>query len=85
MKSRYAVVDMRQSVALVVSLVAATACGDDAATPDAPMSATWQLIASKQPSSLLAAWAPSIDNVWIVGGREGIGGAPTVWHRDASA
>ncbi len=85
MKSGYAALDMRQSVALVVSIVAATACGDDASTPDATTSATWQLLASQQPSSLLAVWAPSVDNVWIVGGREGIGGAPTVWHRDATA
>ncbi|MBA3503539.1 MAG: hypothetical protein H0T65_24470 [Deltaproteobacteria bacterium] len=47
--------------------------------------ARWQKVSELRPSSLLAAWAESPDNVWIVGGREGTGGAPVVWHYDGSA
>jgi hypothetical protein len=77
---------MRQSVAFVTLLAAAAAaCGDDSPGGiDAPGGGGWQLLGSQRPSSLLAVWAPSTDNVWIVGGREGIGGAPTVWHLDGS-
>lgn len=58
------------------------ACGDDGGMTQP---ATWQLLAERQPSSLLAVWAPSTDNVWVVGGREGPGLGPTVWHYDGSA
>jgi hypothetical protein len=73
---------MRAPLAIAI-LLAASACGDDGSTTNT--TATWQLLASDQPSSLLAVWAPSTDNAWVVGGREGIGGEPPVWHFDGTA
>jgi hypothetical protein len=58
------------------------ACGDDGTTQT---EAKWQLLAEHTPSSLLAVWASSPENVWVVGGREGTGGAPAVWHYDGAA
>lgn len=46
---------------------------------------TWQLLGEQRPSSLLAVWSSGIDNVWVVGGREGTGGGPTVLHYDGTA
>jgi hypothetical protein len=47
--------------------------------------ATWHLLGQKRPSSLLAVWAPSASDVWVVGGREGTGLGPTVFHYDGTA
>lgn len=60
----------------------AVGCGDDG---PAPGEATWQLLGENRPSALLAAWASNVDDVWIVGGREGMGGSPTVFHYDGTA
>jgi hypothetical protein len=68
----------------IVAAVLITACGgggDD--TP--PDQAKWQLLGEHRPSSLLAVWASSLDDVWVVGGREGAGGKPTVFHFDGAA
>lgn len=67
---------------LLVSLLLIASCGGDDGPAD---EARWQLLGEQRPSSLLAVWASSIDNVWIVGGREGTGGAPTVFHFDGTA
>jgi len=60
-------------------LLLSIGCGDDAPT------GTWQLLAERRPSSLLAVWASSADDVWVVGGREGTGLGPTVFHFDGTA
>jgi len=62
-------------------LAFAAACGDDG---DTRPQASWSLLGSQRTSSLLSVWAPSTDNVWIVGGREGLGGKPVIWHLDAT-
>ncbi|MBA3395933.1 MAG: hypothetical protein H0T89_25100 [Deltaproteobacteria bacterium] len=67
---------------LIATLLFMTACGDDGTSPPA---AKWQLLGERLPSSLLATWAPSLDNVWVVGGREGVGLGPTVFHYDGTA
>jgi len=63
-------------------ILAACGGGDDG---DSPTTATWQLLASDQPSSLLAVWAPTTSDVWVVGGKEGSAGKPPIWHYDGSA
>jgi hypothetical protein len=60
-------------------------CGDDGTTPPDAGGATWQLLGEGRPSSLLAAWASSVDDAWVVGGREGAGGAPVAYHFDGTA
>jgi hypothetical protein len=55
-------------------------CGGD----DGPPDARWQLVGEDRPSSLLAVWADGTENVWVVGGREGIGGSPVVLHHDVN-
>ena len=67
------------SIALLVSLAACG--GDDGGTDDG----TWELLGAQRPSSLLAVWASSKDDVWVVGGREGAGGAPVAHHYDGAA
>ena len=72
-------VRMRVLFSLAVALFG---CGGGDGTTEP---ARWQLLGEQRPSSLLAAWSSGIDNVWIVGGREGVGGAPTVFRYDGSA
>lgn len=69
-------------VSLLVSVLLFASCGGDGGSSD---EARWQLLGDQRPSSLLAVWASSVDDVWIVGGREGTGGAPTVFQFDGSA
>lgn len=71
----------RLCAAVITMSLAISGCGDDGTTQT---EATWQLLGEHQPSSLLAVWAPSPENVWVVGGREGAGGAPAVWHLDGT-
>ncbi len=67
---------------LIVALFLLASCGGD----DAPVEeGHWQLLGGQRPSSLLAVWASSLDNVWVVGGREGAGMGPTVFHYDGTA
>lgn len=73
---------IRATILATLSTLAA-ACGDDGQDP--PVEATWQLLGENRPSALLAAWASSVDDVWIVGGREGMGGSPAVFHYDGAA
>ena len=68
---------------LVALLTFGASCGGGDDSPTGPKK--WQLLGAGQPSSLLAAWSSSLDNVWVVGGREGTGGAPVVWHYDGDA
>ncbi|MDB4953099.1 MAG: hypothetical protein JWO36_668 [Myxococcales bacterium] len=65
---------------LFVTLLLLASCGQTVSKD-----AHWQLLGQQRPSSLLAVWASSTDNVWVVGGREGTGGAPTVFHYDGTA
>ena len=64
-------------------LALAVGCSGDDGGPAAP--ATWQLLGENRPSALLGAWASSVDDAWVVGGREGSGGSPTVFHFDGTA
>lgn len=61
--------------------------GDDAEDDAPPVEeeGTWQLLGQKRPSSLLAVWAASASDVWVVGGREGAGMGPSVFHFDGTA
>lgn len=49
----------------------AVACGGDDG-------ASWRLVASSEPASLLAVWGTTATDVWVVGGRSELTGAPTV-------
>src|SRR5438093_1215031 len=71
---------MRATLIAVVCCLLSS-CGGGTSSPPA----TWQMLGQHRPSSLLAVWASSIDDVWVVGGREGIGLAPTVLHHDGTA
>lgn len=74
---------MRGLLGAALSLSILAGCGgDDGPTPS---EAKWQLLGERRPSSLLAVWAGSVDNVWVVGGREGLGNGPTVLHYDGTA
>ncbi len=66
---------------LIAVLLFIASCGDDGPGEEA----RWQLLGEKRPSSLLAVWASSVQDVWVVGGREGAGGAPSVFHYDGAA
>lgn len=71
---------------LVSSLSLLLACGDDGGGGDGGTDpARWQLLASARPSSLLASWASSTTDVWVVGGREAIGEGPVVLRYDGAA
>lgn len=73
-------------IAILFSLGTLAGCGGgDDGDDDVPPDGTWQLLASGRPSSLLATWTSGLDNVWVVGGREGTGGSPTVFHYDGAA
>ena len=65
---------------LLLALIASCGGDDGEAGPG-----HWQLLGEGRPSSLLAAWSSGLDNVWVVGGREGAGAAPTVFHYDGTA
>ncbi len=66
----------------LVALMSLASCGGD----DTPVGeARWQLLGSQRPSSLLAVWSSGPDDVWVVGGREGMGVGPTVFHYDGAA
>jgi hypothetical protein len=66
---------------LITTLIVVGACGGD----DPKEEATWQRLAAQRPSALLAVWAASAEDVWVVGGREGLGMPPTVYHYDGAA
>jgi len=66
-----------------VVLAVSPACSGDDGPPVTP--ATWQVLAEQRPSSFLAVWASSVDDVWVVGGREAIGLGPSVFHYDGTA
>jgi hypothetical protein len=66
-------------VSLILAMLIVSSCGDDG--PEAE----WQLLGEERPSSLLAVWASGLDDVWVVGGREGLGMGPSVFHYDGSA
>ncbi len=63
---------------LIAVLLFIASCGDDGPEEEA----RWQLLGEKRPSSLLAVWASSLSDVWVVGGREGAGMGPSVFHYD---
>lgn len=66
---------------LIAALFILSSCsGDDGNTPEGK----WQLLAEGRPSSLLSVWASSTQDVWVVGGREGTGLGPTVFHYDGA-
>ncbi|MDB4961826.1 MAG: hypothetical protein JWP01_1825 [Myxococcales bacterium] len=69
---------------LFVALCFLAACGGDDGSP-VQEEGHWQLLGEGRPSSLLAVWSSGVDNVWIVGGREGAGAGPTVLHYDGTA
>ncbi|HWO26800.1 MAG TPA: hypothetical protein VNO30_49060 [Kofleriaceae bacterium] len=69
-----------------VLLLASCGGGDDGGDDGPPVEeATWHLLGQRRPSSLLAVWASSTSDVWVVGGREGAGLGPTVYHFDGTA
>ncbi|MBA3455777.1 MAG: hypothetical protein H0T42_21960 [Deltaproteobacteria bacterium] len=68
---------------LFVALWMISGCGDDG--PPVQEERTWQLVGEGRPSSLLSVWSSSINDVWLVGGREGLGLGPTVFHFDGTA
>jgi hypothetical protein len=74
---------MRRLPLLLLPLL--IACGGD--DGGSTVTGHWQMLTpTKQPSSLLAAWSSGMDNVWIVGGREGnAAGVPVIWHYDGAA
>jgi hypothetical protein len=47
-------------------------------------SAQWQMAAS-EPAALLSVWGTSASDVWVVGGRSQLAGAPTLLHYDGTA
>ncbi|HSR99779.1 MAG TPA: hypothetical protein VLM79_22150 [Kofleriaceae bacterium] len=55
------------------------ACGESGG------SSSWKLLASEQPAALLSVWGTTADNVWVVGGRSELAGAPTILHRSGGA
>lgn len=67
---------------LIAAVLFLASCGDDGPTQT---EGTWQLLGQKRPSSLLATWASGLGDVWVVGGREGAGAGPTVFHYDGTA
>lgn len=75
---------MFMRTASLLTICAVAACGDDGMTPPVT-EAKWQKLAERKPSSLLAAWSSGLDNVWIVGGREGAGNNAAVFHYDGAA
>lgn len=78
----YAPRDPMRVMLIATALSILASCGDDGPEEE---EATWQLLGSGRPSSLLAVWAASSQNAWVVGGREGLGGAPSVFHFDGAA
>jgi len=63
---------------LIAALLFTASCGDGSDDQEAK----WQLLGERRPSSLLAVWAGSPQDVWVVGGREGAGMGPSVFHYD---
>lgn len=63
----------------LLSLVFLLGCGSDART------ASWQLLASGQSAALLAVWGTTASDVWVVGGRSELAGAPTVLRHEGDA
>ncbi len=43
-------------------------------------SATWHMTTSEAPGALLSVWGTSASDVWVVGGRGELAGAPTILH-----
>jgi hypothetical protein len=80
LRKSYARLRAMRALSITVLLIIA-GCGDDAPTEEAK----WQLLGEDRPSSLLAVWASGLDNVWVVGGREGTGLGPSVFHYDGTA
>lgn len=74
--------DASMRTSLLLTLLFVASCGGDDGPAD---EARWHLLGEHRPSSLLAVWAPSLDNVWVVGGREGVGTAPVVLRFDGTA
>ncbi|MGH9888206.1 MAG: hypothetical protein ACREBE_21920, partial [bacterium] len=72
---------MKRGLAPLVLALAllGTACGESG------HDASWKLLASEQPAALLAVWGTTADNVWVVGGRSELAGAPTILHRSGGA
>ena len=66
---------------LIAAVLILASCGDDGPTEEG----TWQLLGQQRPSSLLAVWASSLQDVWVVGGREGVGMGPSVFHHDGTS
>lgn len=57
-------------------LACVTGCESDDATAD------WQLVAEATPAALLAVAGTTADDVWVVGGRSELDGAPVALHYD---
>lgn len=72
---------MRASLFVLIAVTLMSCGGDD----DPGSEASWQLLGEQRPSSLLAVWASGPDDVWVVGGREGVGMGPSVFHYDGAA
>ena len=67
---------MRRRVLLLLCVL--VACGGD----DGP---SWHMLSTKQPAALLSIWGTSPRDVWVVGGRSELDGAPTLLHLDGDA
>ena len=70
---------MRSS--LIVAFLLLTSCGTTTPTPEG----RWQLLGATRPSALLAVWASSAKDIWVVGGHAAPGTGPIVLHYDGTA
>lgn len=61
-----------------LALVVLAACGGS----EPP---SWQALASGQPGALLSVWGTSAQDVWVVGGRGELMGAPAILHFDGKS
>jgi hypothetical protein len=66
----------RHRVLLLLCLL--VACGGD----DGP---SWHMLSTEQPAALLSVWGTTTRDVWVVGGRSELAGAPTVLHFDGAS
>lgn len=62
---------------MVIALIGA--CGTSEPSPK-DVDPSWTLLADEQPAALLSVWGSGANDVWVVGGRSELDGAPTVLH-----
>lgn len=67
---------LRRRVLLLLCVL--VACGGD----DSP---SWHTLSTSQPAALLSVWGTSPRDVWVVGGRSELDGAPTLLHFDGTS